>query len=369
MPGNDSYWQLVENEGRFNTIQAAIRGIGGTWMLATIAALGLVLRSDPNAPGWQLARGDLMLAVLTAASLGLLLLWILDLMVYQRLLGAGFVLRLYMEFRDSSIPPLGAAMMASSNWRGMTPVFRYFYSVPAGVFALIGVLVLSGVLTRAEPAAGGSLGLVARLLALGVQLASFVLIAAKSTSPSISLPKELKDERFSALFGKKKADLSSVLHAYVRHTAKAGRSWPYDAMLLPAKRSDIAPDGSEVRVLLGLAGGGMAHFALPPGETSTAVMHKTVEEVWFILSGEGEMWRQQEGREEIMPLRRGTCLTLPLGTAFQFRSSEDTVLTALGVTMPPWPGEGEAVIVKGRWVPTVPREKEDVRVVQVYEIS
>ena len=354
MPTSDPYWQLLENEGRFNTIQATIRGIAATWMLATIASLGLVLRSDPSAPVWQLARGDLMLAVLTAASLGLLLLWILDLMVYQKLLGAGFVLRLYMEFRDASIPPLGAAMMASSNWKGMTPVFRYFYSIPAGVFGLIGILVLSGVLTRTDAPTGGALGLVARLLAVGVQLAGFGLIAAKSTSSSISLPKELKDERFSALFASGKAQLSSVLQAYVRHQPEPKRSWPYHAMLLPEKVTAVAPDGSDVRVLLGLAGGGMAHFALPPGEVSTAVMHKTVEEIWFILSGEGAMWRRQEGREEMVELRRGTCLTLPLGTAFQFRASEDRALTALGVTMPPWPGDGEAVPVQGRWEPTVP---------------
>ena len=37
----------------------------------------------------------------------------------------------------------------------------------------------------------------------------------------------------------------------------------------------------------------MAHFELPPGETSTAVAHRTVEEVWFFLGGRGEMWRRQ----------------------------------------------------------------------------
>ena len=47
------------------------------------------------------------------------------------------------------------------------------------------------------------------------------------------------------------------------------------------------PDGSNVRILLGLASGGMAHFELPSGETSTAVAHRTVEEIWFFLSGCG----------------------------------------------------------------------------------
>ena len=52
---------------------------------------------------------------------------------------------------------------------------------------------------------------------------------------------------------------------------------------LPAKRDAVAPDGSDVRILLGLKGGGMAHFELAPGETSTAVTHRTIEEIWSLL--------------------------------------------------------------------------------------
>src|SRR5262245_36205664 len=118
---------------------------------------------------------------------------------------------------------------------------------------------------------------------------------------------------------------------------------------VPAERDAVAPDGSDVRVLLGLDAGGMAHFQLGPGRTSVAVTHRTVEEIWFFLSGHGEMWRKQGGREEIVPVEPGVCLTIPLGTHFQFRSLGREPLTAVGVTMPPWPGEGEAVPVRGKW--------------------
>jgi len=123
---------------------------------------------------------------------------------------------------------------------------------------------------------------------------------------------------------------------------------------LPVERNDVAPDGSDVRILLGLRGGGMAHFEIPPGETSTAVAHRTVEEIWFFLSGRGEMWRRAEDQEEIVPVESGVCLTIPLGTHFQFRSFGDEPLVAIGVTMPPWPGEGEAMVVTGKWKPTLP---------------
>ena len=108
-----------------------------------------------------------------------------------------------------------------------------------------------------------------------------------------------------------------------------------------------------MRILLGLAGGGMAHFALAPGATSRAVTHRTVEEIWFILGGRGEMWRRQGGRESVTPLEPGVCLTIPLSTTFQFRAFAGAPLAALAVTMPPWPGEGEAVLVDGRWPATL----------------
>jgi mannose-6-phosphate isomerase-like protein (cupin superfamily) len=118
---------------------------------------------------------------------------------------------------------------------------------------------------------------------------------------------------------------------------------------LSSTRDVIAPDGSEVRVLLGLTGGGMAHFSLPPGAIARAIRHRTVEEIWFVIAGSGAMWRNQDGQEEIVRLEPGVSLTIPLGTRFQFRADADTRLEAVGVTMPPWPGDDEAILVDGPW--------------------
>ena len=128
----------------------------------------------------------------------------------------------------------------------------------------------------------------------------------------------------------------------------------FKTMRMPVAKDAVAPDGSDVRVLLALEGGGMAHFELAPGQTSIAVSHRTVEEIWLFLSGRGEMWRRQGQREEIVPVEPGVCLTIPQGTDFQFRSFGNEALAAVGVTMPPWPGEGEAIPVQGKWKPTVP---------------
>jgi len=121
---------------------------------------------------------------------------------------------------------------------------------------------------------------------------------------------------------------------------------------LPDACDVLAPDGSEVRVLLALAGGSMAHFRLPAGQVSRAVRHRTVEEIWYVLDGAGEMWRAAAGRAEVTALAGGMCLTILVGTAFQFRAAPGAALAAVAITMPPWPGAEEAEFVPGAWEAT-----------------
>jgi mannose-6-phosphate isomerase-like protein (cupin superfamily) len=127
------------------------------------------------------------------------------------------------------------------------------------------------------------------------------------------------------------------------------RTAPFDTRLLPGPPDLVAPDGSDVRILLQLPVGSMAHFELAPGLTSRAVAHRTVSELWYVVAGRGQMWRRQDDREETVILEPGTCLSIPRGTHFQFRSTGDAPLGAVAVTMPPWPGEDEALEVPGAW--------------------
>lgn len=127
----------------------------------------------------------------------------------------------------------------------------------------------------------------------------------------------------------------------------------FTTLNLPDKATYNAPDGSQVRLLLGLASGGMAHFRLPPGLIAHAVVHRTVEEIWYVLAGEGRIWRKLGAQEEVTELVPGTAITLPVGTQFQFRNDGADNLDVLGVTMPPWPGADEAVMIEGPWTPTL----------------
>jgi mannose-6-phosphate isomerase-like protein (cupin superfamily) len=123
----------------------------------------------------------------------------------------------------------------------------------------------------------------------------------------------------------------------------------FETARLPARPDAVAPDSSDVRVLLRLPRGSMAHFELAAGRTSRAVAHRTVDEIWYVASGQGEMWRRKEDQQQTVPVEPGTCLSIPAGTHFQFRATEEGPLAVVAVTMPPWPGEDEAYEVPGPW--------------------
>ena len=79
----------------------------------------------------------------------------------------------------------------------------------------------------------------------------------------------------------------------------------------------LAPDGSEIRLLTQAQGGGLAHVVLPVGQTSEAVTHKTVEELWYFIAGNGQVWRRQGDEESVCDVRLGTSLAIETGVHFQ----------------------------------------------------
>jgi mannose-6-phosphate isomerase-like protein (cupin superfamily) len=93
----------------------------------------------------------------------------------------------------------------------------------------------------------------------------------------------------------------------------------------------------------------MVHCTLPSGAASMAVAHRTVEEVWYFIQGQGQVWRKCETVESVVDVQPGVSLNIEVGTHFQFRNTCDDDLCFVIVTMPPWPGEQEAVRVDDYW--------------------
>ena len=112
----------------------------------------------------------------------------------------------------------------------------------------------------------------------------------------------------------------------------------------------LAPDGSEIRLLHSTPGSSVVHCSLPAAGVSLPVRHRTVSEIWYFLAGRGQVWRRQAKREEVLEVQAGISLTIPLGTSFQFRNTDNTALEFIIVTMPPWPGADEAILLDaGKW--------------------
>jgi mannose-6-phosphate isomerase-like protein (cupin superfamily) len=92
----------------------------------------------------------------------------------------------------------------------------------------------------------------------------------------------------------------------------------------------------------------MANFRLKAGQVTVGVVHRTVDEVWMVTGGEGRIWRCPDGRPDLGfedRLVPGVSVPIPVGTHFQFRAAEEgTGLDIVGVTVPAWPGEGEALV-------------------------
>lgn len=101
----------------------------------------------------------------------------------------------------------------------------------------------------------------------------------------------------------------------------------------------IAPDGSDIYYrVLNASRASLVEVGLKPGGVSRPVRHRTVEEIWYFLSGTGEVWLEGE----VTTVRAGSSLVIPAGRAFQFRALGDEPLRFLCYTTPPWPGDGEA---------------------------
>ena len=122
----------------------------------------------------------------------------------------------------------------------------------------------------------------------------------------------------------------------------------------PAAPDARSPAGAEIRYLMEGATGNMIHSTVPPGQVNRAAVHATVDEFWHVLSGEGEIWRRDGVTEATTALRTGVTIDLAAGTAFQYRCTGAEPLRFICVTMPPWPGDGEATVIEGPWTPTAP---------------
>ena len=337
---------IRESEEHFNNLSSKYKMTASTWLLSIFAGIGFVLIN-------KLEPKFLFISLISfAGSLGIYLLWLTDLKVYQQLLSANFVEGLKMEKKYKWLPAIRQNMIDSQNTGTVINNLSWFY-----IIGIITPLLIGAYCSIKYVIEWNFLG--AFLLAIGFSvLAPIITNKLISKSEEINLKDYLVKNKypvisfkgllwvygfvvFLSLFFSNFADVLTIIGYRNVNTMTT--------LPLKDKYDYLAPDSSEIRLLLENNHGGMAHCVLPVGKVSKAVRHKTVEEIWYIIEGKGEIWRKNEEEEEIVEISQNISLTIPVGTSFQFRNTGNIPLKIIIVTMPPWPGADEAEFVGGYW--------------------
>lgn len=147
-------WSMVtevgEQERHFNTSQGTYRTLASTWLLAMFGAVGLLLQAatepviraatdkvveEATLDKWMLVSG-----VGLATVVGIMLLWMLDVLVYHRLLMKSFNAGLKLEDWYAWLPRLRSGGTGKGRVRKNIARFYLFLSVPGALFAMLGGL-------------------------------------------------------------------------------------------------------------------------------------------------------------------------------------------------------------------------------------
>ncbi|PCI04027.1 MAG: cupin [Hyphomicrobiales bacterium] len=121
---------------------------------------------------------------------------------------------------------------------------------------------------------------------------------------------------------------------------------------LPETADAKSPAGADIRFIMDGTTGNMIHASVPPHQINRATIHSTVSEFWYVLEGQGEIWRSDGASEKVTQLLAGTSIDIPVGTAFQYRNVGESDLKFICISMPPWPGDDEASPAEGKWKAT-----------------
>jgi len=123
------YNHIGEEERHFNTLELEYRKLASHWLLVSLGAIGFILGKQENIPVniWALVIG-----ICIAASVGILVIWFLDMKVYHELLHAAFREGVLLERRFPEMLPQIRNNMVKSQLGGdiiKRVMLYYFYSI------------------------------------------------------------------------------------------------------------------------------------------------------------------------------------------------------------------------------------------------
>ncbi len=126
---------ITSSEQHFNNIEVNYRQLASTWLLATFAGIGFCLTKDT---GLRLEREWIIAGIAFAGTIGILLLWVLDMLAYHQLLGSFFAEGIKFEERYRWLPPIRQGMMESQHHQGVMRRVVGFYAFPCALLISLG---------------------------------------------------------------------------------------------------------------------------------------------------------------------------------------------------------------------------------------
>lgn len=134
----DRVWKVIEEidgqEQHFNDLQAQYRNMASVWLLSTFAAIGFVVSKTISI---GIDQELLISGIAGAGCVGILLLWVVDLLVYHRLLDACFVEGIILEQKYPWLPPLHHNMMNTQRGEGVLFRIVTFYLGPIALLIFV----------------------------------------------------------------------------------------------------------------------------------------------------------------------------------------------------------------------------------------
>lgn len=187
------------DETHFNELQQKTRAIASTWILAGFGAIAYFIKA--NAPVFEYFSSYTMINLVSLmVVVGLFVLWILDQLVYQRLLNANFVAGLYEEYVNNKVAPIRTMMVIGSEYKGMARLYNLFYFIPMLTFTLFSTVswLLELVAAAHEKSSVASTTIGIFLIFVTTLIWSYIY-SKKRDTPFFNLLKSFNNEEFEKI--------------------------------------------------------------------------------------------------------------------------------------------------------------------------
>ncbi|MFI7494386.1 cupin domain-containing protein [Kocuria sp. M4R2S49] len=116
----------------------------------------------------------------------------------------------------------------------------------------------------------------------------------------------------------------------------------------------VSPGGvADIRELINVTAGELTHVTLPPNKISRPAYVHPCSEWFYVVAGTGQLWDGMS--RKTLTLSPGTCVRIPPGCPFQYRSGSSWLEFVLAA-LPKWEKQYHHALQSGEWVPNLSAE-------------